>query len=160
MIFLKFVIAMFLSFLPGLLGLIVAPVMGGENLWYNTLNVSVLTPAGWVFSGVWSVLYFFLGLALFFIMQTNTVNGKRVNRASAYMFFVINMIFNVLWTYAFFGTHLPELALLILIVLIVNSIFMARSFFRINETSFWFVVPYILWLFFALYLNGMIIYLN
>lgn len=159
MIFLKFILAMFLSFLPGILGLIVAPVMGGENIWYNTLNVSVLTPAGWVFSGVWGVLYFFLGLALFFIMQTNNSNN-RYDKTSAYIFFVINMIFNVLWTYAFFGAQLPEVALLILIVLIVNSIFMARSFFRINETAFWFVVPYILWLFFAFYLNGMIIYLN
>ena len=159
MTFLKFIFAMFLSFLPGIAGLLVAPVEGGDNLWYNTLNVSLLTPAGWVFSVVWSVLYFLLGLALFLVMKKNN-SKKQYNKTFAYIFFVINMIFNVLWTYSFFGAHLIETALVILIVLIVNAIFMARAFYRINQAAFWLVVPYILWLFFAFYLNGMILYLN
>ena len=159
MTFLKFIFAMFLSFLPGILGLIVAPIMGGDNMWYETLNVSVLTPAGWVFSGVWTVLYFFIGLALFFVMQTHSLKNAK-DKTLAYVFFGINMVFNVLWSFAFFGAQMPEVALVILLALIINAIFMARAFYRINETSFWFIVPYILWLFFAFYLNGMIIYLN
>lgn len=157
--FLKFIFAMFLSFLPGIVGLIVAPIVGGDNLWYTSLNVSVLTPAGWVFSVVWTILYFLLGLALFFVMKTDS-SQKKYNKTNAYVLFVINIIFNVLWTFSFFGAHLMETALLILIVLIVNAIFMARAFYKINQAAFWLTLPYIVWLFFAFYLNGMIIYLN
>ena len=159
MTFLKFLFAMFLSFLPGILGLFVAPIASGENAWYGTLNNSALTPEGWVFSVVWIILYFLIGLALFFVMnKTNTNN--RYDKTNAYILFAINIIFNALWTFAFFGAGLPEVALIILTALIVTAIFMARAFFRISHAAFWLTLPYILWLMFAFYLNGMIIYLN
>jgi len=156
---LKFVFAMFLSFIPGILGAIVAPMNTGNNLWYNTLNVSMLTPAGWIFPIVWGVLYFMIGLALYLVIMQNT-NRRSNNKTNAYVYFAINLIFNTLWSFAFFGAQMPEVALLILVALIVDVVFMARAFFRVNQASFWLIVPYILWLFFALYLNSMIIYLN
>jgi tryptophan-rich sensory protein len=159
MAFLKFIFAMFLSFLPGIIGIMVTPIETGGNLWYNSLNNSVLTPAGWVFSVVWTVLYFLLGLALFFVMQKNN-KDKRYDKTTAYVLFVINMIFNASWSFAFFGAHMPEIALIILVGLIVISIFMARAFGRISRAAFWLTVPYVIWLMFAFYLNGMIIYLN
>ena len=159
MTFLKFLFAMFLSFLPGILGLFVAPMMGGENIWYNSLNNSSLTPAGWVFPVAWTILYFLIGLALFLVMNKSNTN-RRYDKTNAYILFAINIIFNALWSFAFFGAGLPEVALIILSALIVTAIFMARSFFRISHAAFWLVLPYILWLMFAFYLNGMIIYLN
>lgn len=156
---LKFVFAMFLSFLPGFLGVIVAPMETGGNLWYNTLNHSVLTPAGWVFSVVWGILYFLIGLALFFVMQTHTRNGG-YNKSVAYWLFAINLVLNAVWSFVFFGAQMPEMALLVLAALIITVILMAREFFRISRVSFWLTLPYIVWLFFAFYLNGMIIYLN
>ena len=159
MSFLKFLFCMFLSFLPGILGLFVAPMMGGENIWYNSLNNSSLTPAGWVFPVAWTILYFLIGLALFLVMNKSNTN-RRYDKTNAYILFAINIVFNALWSFAFFGAGLPEVALIILTALIVTAIFMARSFFRISHAAFWLVLPYILWLMFAFYLNGMIIYLN
>lgn len=159
MTFLKFLFAMFLSFLPGLIGLFVAPIASGENAWYGTLNNSVLTPEGWVFSVVWIILYFLIGVALFLVMQKANYDN-RYDKTNAYILFAINIIFNALWTFAFFGANLPEVALIILTALIVTAIFMARAFFRISKAACWLIVPYILWLMFAFYLNGMILYLN
>ena len=159
MTLLKFVFAMFLSFLPGLLGLFVAPIASGQNAWYGALNHSTLTPDGWVFSVVWIILYFLIGIALFLVMQKNNVDN-RYNKMNAYILFAINIVFNTLWTFTFFGAGLPEVALIILTALIVTAIFMARAFFRISDAAFWLTVPYIVWLMFAFYLNGMIIYLN
>ena len=159
MAFFKFVFAMFLSFLPGLIGLFVAPISSGQNLWYNTLNHSVLTPEGWVFSFVWTILYFLIGIALFLVMMQPNSTGRH-DKANAYILFTINIIFNALWSLAFFGAELPEVALIILTVLIITAIFMARSFFRISHAACWLTVPYIVWLMFAFYLNGMILYLN
>lgn len=157
--FFKFVFAMFLSFLPGLVGLLVTPISTGQNAWYNTLNHSMLTPAGWVFSFVWTVLYFLIGIALFLVMMQPNSAGRH-NKANAYILFTINIIFNALWSLAFFGAELPEVALIILTALIVTAIFMARSFFRISHAACWLTIPYIVWLMFAFYLNGMILYLN
>ncbi len=159
MTFFKFVFAIFLSFLPGLVGLFVTPISSGQNAWYNTLNHSVLTPAGWVFSFVWSVLYFLIGIALFLVMQQPNNNGE-YSKVNAYILFAINIIFNALWSFAFFGAGLPEVALIILTALIVTAVFMARAFFKISHAACWLIVPYIVWLMFAFYLNGMIIYLN
>lgn len=159
MTFLKFLFAMVLSFLPGIIGVMVTPISTGGNAWYNTLNNSSLTPEGWVFSVVWTILYFLIGVALFLVMQKVNVNN-RYDKTNAYILFTINIIFNALWSFAFFGAQLPEVALIILTALIVTAIFMARAFFRISHAAFWLVVPYVLWLMFAFYLNGMIIYLN
>lgn len=157
--FLRFVFAMFLGFLPGVLGIIAAPMQTGDNIWYNTLNHSMLTPPGVVFPIAWSILYFLLGLALFMVMQVNM--GRRAQtKTSAYILFALNIVFNTLWSFVFFGAHLPGLALLVLAVLIIIAIFMAREFFKISQSAFWLVLPYILWLFFAFYLNVMIICLN
>lgn len=159
MSFLKFIFAEFLSFLPGLLGLWVAPISSGQNSWYNTLAHSSLNPDGWVFSAVWTILYFLIGIALFLIIQKHR-ETNRTDRASAYTLFGINIVLNTLWSFVFFGANLPEAALIVLTALIITAIFMARSFYRISKAACWLVVPYVLWLMFAFYLNGMIIYLN
>ena len=159
MTFLKFILAMFLSFLPGMLGIIVAPMETGGNLWYNTLEHSMLTPPGWVFSVAWTILYFLIGLALFMVMQSDTTK-KHPAKTMAYWLFVVNLVLNTVWSFVFFGAQMPGVALLVLLALIITVIFMAREFFRINQASFWLLVPYILWLFFAFYLNAMIIILN
>jgi len=158
MTFLRFVFAMFLGFLPGILGVIVAPTETGGNLWYNTLEHSMLTPPGWVFSVVWSILYFLIGLALFFVMQADVASGHTKTRA--YIFFAVNLVLNLLWSFVFFGAQLPEVALLVLIALLFVAIFMMREFFRIDNAAGWLILPYVLWLFFAFYLNAMIMYLN
>lgn len=156
MTFIKFIFAMFLSFLPGIVGALVAPMTAGENIWYNSLNNSVLTPAGWVFPVAWTILYTLIGVALFLVMNKN----DRYNKTNAYVLFTINIIFNALWSFAFFGAGLPEVALIILTALVITAIFMARAFAKVSKAAFWLLVPYILWLLFAFYLNGVIIYLN
>lgn len=156
---LKFLFAIFLSFIPGLLGIMISPIASGKNSWYGNINHSVLTPAGWVFSAVWTILYFLIGIALFLIMQKQGVSNRR-DVITAYVLFALNLVLNTSWSFAFFGAHSPEFALFILMALIVTAIFMARSFFKVSPAAFWLVIPYIVWLMFAFYLNGVIIYLN
>lgn len=150
---------MVLSFLPGFLGFVVAPISSGDNVWYNTLNNSVFTPAGWVFSAVWIILYFLVGLALFFIMQRHSKTNRH-DITSAYTLFGLNIAFNALWSFVFFGMQMPEVGIITLTALLIIAIFMARVFYRISRPAFWLVVPYVLWLMFAFYLNGVIVYLN
>lgn len=153
--FFQFVLAMVISFIPGIIGVMFTPT-GGSDMWYNALERSVLTPDGWVFGVAWTILYAILGVALFLIMHSKT----RCSKAGAYWLFVIQMVLNALWTYLFFGLQLPFSALLVLVALIGISVWMFISFLRISRGAAWLVVPYILWLLFALYLNGTIYLLN
>ena len=154
--FLKFIFAIAVSFIPCVIGLMFSP-SGASDLWYNALNKSALTPAGWVFGVAWGILYLLLGIALFLVMNNQRT---RINKTKAYWLFVIQMVLNALWSYVFFGAHLMSFGLIVLAALLIFSIAMSRAFWQISIGAFWLTVPYLAWLVFALYLNGMIVMAN
>ena len=150
-----FVLAVVISFLPGLIGLIFSP-SGASDLWYNALNKPFLTPDGWVFAVVWPILYFLLGVALYLII----VDKTRYSKAKSYGLFAVHMALNALWTYFFFGLNLIGGGLIVLVLLIAFTIWMMRVFRPISRAAYWLVWPYLVWMLFALYLNGSILFLN
>lgn len=154
--FLLFVLAIVISFAPGLIGIMFTP-MGHNDAWFNGLNQSVLTPTPLVFAVVWTILYFLLGVALFLIIQNNRT---RYNKTKPYLLFVAQMALNALWTYLFFGLHMAGAAMIVIALLLIISIWMMRAFSPISRGASMLVLPYILWLILATYLNGMILYLN
>lgn len=151
-----FVFAMIVSFIPGIIGIFFTP-HGASNVWYNALAKSVLTPAGWVFSVAWTILYILLGVALFLVIISK--KGKEY-KSGAYWLFVGQMVLNALWSIVFFGMHMSALALLVLILLIFESIYMLRAFNKIDRVAGYLVWPYIIWMCFATYLNATIMFLN
>lgn len=154
--FLLFILAVVISFAPGLIGIMFTP-MGHGDVWFNGLNQSVLTPAPWVFATVWTILYFLLGVALFLIIQNNRT---RYSKTKPYLLFVTQMALNALWSYLFFGLHMPGAAMIVVVLLLIVSIWMMRAFNPISRAASALVYPYIIWLVLATYLNGMILYLN
>lgn len=152
----RFIFAMILGFLPGIIGIMFTP-HGGNDGWYNALSKSVLTPDGWVFGVAWTLLYALLGFALYLIINSvRAASGK----TKPYSLFVIQMILNALWTYLFFGMHMIGAAFAVILGLVFISIWMMRSFYAINRRAGYLVIPYILWGLFATYLNGVILYMN
>lgn len=151
-----FVFAIFISFLPGIFGVIFTP-SHSDDVWYNALNNSVLTPDGWVFGVAWTILYTLLGIALFLIMNNTKT---RLSKTKAYVLFVAQMVLNALWTYLFFGAHLVGAAIVCLVALIAVSIWMLVVFKPISKMASYLVWPYVIWMCFALYLNGTILFLN
>ena len=147
---------MFLAFLPGAIGVMFTP-NGLSNVWYNALEKSMLTPDGWVFGVAWTVLYALLGLALFGVM--NTPRGGST-KTRAYALFCVQMVLNALWTYLFFGAHMAFAAFIVIVALVLVAIWMMRAFREVNRGASYLIWPYILWLIFAAYLNGVILYLN
>lgn len=155
--FWTFVLAVVISFIPGIIGGFFSPMSPGANEWYNGLAQSVLTPNGWVFSIAWIILYALLGIALYLVMVTAKT---RQNKALAYALFVAQMGLNALWSYLFFGLHMIGGALVCLVALVAVAIWMAAAFKPISRGASYLVWPYILWLIFALYLNAVILTLN
>ncbi len=154
--FFIFILAMFISFLPGIFGVLFTP-SHSNDAWYNALTNSVLTPDGWVFGFAWTVLYALLGIALFLIM--NKVKS-RVNKTKAYVLFISQLLLNGLWTYLFFGLHMIGASVVCLAVLLAVSVWMLVAFRPISKPASYLVWPYVLWLCFAMYLNSTIWVLN
>jgi tryptophan-rich sensory protein len=154
--FFLFVLAIFISFLPGIFGVMFTP-SHSDDVWYNALNNSVLTPDGWVFGVAWTILYTLLGIALFLIMNNTKT---RLSKTKAYVLFIAQMVLNALWTYLFFGVHMVGAAIACLVALIAVSIWMLVVFKPISKMASYLVWPYVIWMCFALYLNGTIWVLN
>ena len=155
--FLTFVLAIVISFIPGIFGGFFSPIIPGVNDWYNGLAQSVLTPNGWVFSIAWLILYTLLGIALYLIMRS----GKtRQSKATAYTLFIVQMILNTLWSYLFFGLHMVGWAMICVVALVGVAFWLAIAFKPISRAASYLVWPYVAWLIFAAYLNGTILILN
>lgn len=150
-----FIMAIVISFLPGVIGMLFSP-SGASDIWYNALIKPALTPAGWVFAVVWPILYFLLGIALYLII----VDKTKYSKTKPYALFAVHMLLNALWSYLFFGINMVGLALIVLIALIGFTIWMMRAFRPISRAAYWLIWPYLLWMFFALYLNVAISMLN
>lgn len=153
--FFIFILALVISFLPGIFGVFFTP-HGANDVWFNALNKSVLTPDGWVFSVAWTILYTLLGIALFLVIKNKTRKSKTI----AYWAFVVQMALNALWSYLFFGLHFVGAALLCLVALIAATIWMLVVFKPISKGAYYLSWPYLVWLCFALYLNGTVLFLN
>lgn len=153
--FFQFIIAILISFIPGFIGMRFSPT-GTSDLWYNDLVKSMLTPDGWVFATVWPIIYFLLGIALFLIIT----DKSRKEKIKAYWLFIAQMALNAFWSYLFFGLQLTGVALIELVVLFGFSLWMARVFYKIRPSASYLVWPYLIWQIFAMFLNGMIVFLN
>lgn len=154
--FFRFIWGQIVSFMPGATGVMFTP-RRGESAWYNAIHKSALTPPGWVFGAVWAVLYFLLGWALYLIMKNHRPWRQKLK---AYTLFGVHLFLNALWTYWFFGLHLMDISLLVLAALLVVAIWMMRAFGAIDRRAGRMLWPYIVWLGFALYLNGATVYMN
>lgn len=141
--------------LVGVLG--VATTGTGSTPWYVGLAKPSFQPPAWVFGPVWTLLYALMGLAAFRIWERrDQFAGSR----RALLLFVGQLVLNAMWTPVFFGQHEIGLALVILVSLWVTLLATLRAFRRIDRTAGMMLVPYILWVSFAVALNAAILRLN
>tara|TARA_B110000003_G_scaffold59654_1_gene59765 strand:- start:3133 stop:3576 length:444 start_codon:yes stop_codon:yes gene_type:complete len=119
-----------------------------NDLWYQELNKSSLNPPGYVFGIVWPILYILMSISAFrtFVETRNL--------------FLLQLFFNAIWSWLFFAFHMPVIALLNIWLLIALNIKLAINMFRVDSMSGFLFVPYIVWLFFASYLNLFIVINN
>ena len=142
-----------------IINLIIPLLVGGLSAWltrqqmetYMHLNKPLLSPPGWLFPIVWTFLYILMGISSYMIYISQ--DDRREN---ALIINTFQLFINFCWPLFFFNLHNYFIALMILLVLIVTVIYMMILFKQINKTSFYLNIPYIIWLFFALYLNFMI----
>ena len=134
---------------------ILALIIGGlassntaDDVWYQTLIKSPLNPPGYVFGIVWPILYLLMSISAF-----RTFNETK-------NLFLIQLLFNALWSWLFFAFQMPLVALLNIWLLIYLNIKINLKMFYQDKLSGLLFIPYVLWLFFASYLNLFIVLNN
>jgi len=126
--------------------------------WYANLAKPDLAPPNWVFAPVWTTLFFLMGVALYLVWTHPTAPSGDRNRAMT--LFGGQLILNILWSGVFFGLERPGWALLEIFVLWWSILVTIMAFRKVSRPAAWLLVPYILWVSFAAYLNYSIWVLN
>lgn len=123
----------------------------GVKEWYPQLIKPCGTPPPLVFPIVWSILYTAMAVSLTLLAISRT-SAKR----AAYSFFGIQLFLNFIWSYLFFYLENPTLALADLILLVVFVFLTIFSFWRHTKLGSCLLLPYLVWILYALYLNAWI----
>ena len=142
--------------LPLAVGGLAALLSGGMES-YKTLNQPPLSPPGWVFPVVWTILYLIMGFASYLVLISGA--EKQVIR-KAWIFYGAQLFANFVWPLLFFGGELYLTALLWLVLLWVLIFLNIRAFSEASEKASDLLIPYILWVTFAWYLNLGVFLLN
>ena len=150
--FLSFVLFFIITYSASFIGGFVTVSL--KEPWYSQLNKSNYNPPDWVFAPVWTTLYLMMTLAIWFFWHSNKRDMNTV-----YIYF-IHIVFNTTWSIVFFGLHQILLALLVLLILIFLIIILIVRFKRVNLASYYLMIPYLLWTFYALFLNFNLMILN
>lgn len=120
--------------------------------WYQTLTKPVLTPPNWIFGPVWTSLYLLMGISLFLIWRKKNLWLVKL--------FFIHLVFNTLWSIIFFGFHQLGFALIEIILLWIFIAYLTVRFWQTRPLAGALLIPYLLWVSFATYLNFSLWLLN
>ena len=152
---LKLIIAIVVSELAGIIGSVfTTPSIAG---WYATLARPALNPPAWVFGPVWTTLFALMGISAFLVWKKG-LDRKDVKTALG--IFLGQLVLNTLWSIIFFGLHSPAGAFVEIIFLWLAILATIIDFAKISRPTVWLLLPCILWVSFAGYLNFSIWMLN
>ncbi len=142
--------------IPLAVGGLSALVSGGMES-FRYLRQPPLSPPGWVFPVVWSILYLLMGYASYRVL---TGGGAPEKIKRSLILYGIQLALNFLWSPVFFGLHWYLAAFVILVAMWVFIYLTIKAFSELDEIAGDLLIPYILWVTFAGYLNFGVYLLN
>ena len=124
--------------------------------WYAGLEKSSLTPPDWVFGLTWAVLFFMISVSGWLLYK----NRHKKGADTAAVFFGLQLIFNWSWTIVFFSYHLilPAAVWIAGLIILLSATMLTLR--HVSGAAVLWLVPYLLWISFAFYLNLAIWVLN
>lgn len=133
-------------------------IMDGESMtFYNSLIKPTATPPNWIFPFIWSALFVLIGMAGYYVW--NFYQSDKLRKLFIALY-VVNGIFIYLWPQFFYIKESLSGSLYIIVGLIIIAELMILAAFKENHKAAYMLIPYLLWLLFATYLNISIITLN
>jgi len=119
--------------------------------WYLKLNKSSLTPPGYIFSIVWPILYILMSISVWIIWN------KEKEITFPIQLYIIQLILNLTWSPLFFKYHCINESLFLLLLIWILVFIIIDLFYLIDKTAGLLLIPYLIWLTFAFYLNYYIV---
>lgn len=124
---------------------------------YSGMNQPPLAPPGWVFPVVWTVLFILMGMASYLVLAS----GKdREDIRQALRLYGLQLAVNFFWSILFFKLSLCWAAFVWIVLLWGLVLLTLLRFSRISKPAGWLLIPYLVWVAFAGYLNFAICLLN
>lgn len=136
--------------IPLAVGGLAALITMGSMQDFAALNKPPLSPPGWLFPTVWTLLYILMGIASYLVLESKSPTA---DKRSALKLYFIQLGFNFCWSIIFFTLGAYELAFLWLVILFVLIIAATLRFWRIRPLAGALMIPYAAWVAFAGYLN-------
>lgn len=123
----------------------------------DSIEKPPFTPPAIVFPIVWTLLYLSMGLASYLVMVSKQPQAKI---DAALRIYGVQLAFNFFWSIFFFGLGAYLFSFLWLVALLVCVILNIVAFYKISKPAGLLLIPYLLWVTFAGYLNFAIYLLN
>ena len=124
--------------------------------WYASLIKPSFNPPNWIFGPVWTALYALMAFAAFRVLKLAPSPARRM----ALILFFTQLALNAAWSWAFFAAHSPLLGLIDIVPQFVCVVATCVAFARLDRLAGLCLVPLVLWVGFAVALNGAIYALN
>jgi len=133
-------------------------ILFGADDWYDGLLKPTFNPPASVFGPVWTLLYAVMAIALWLVWRDREDDSKI--RRTALRLFWVQFALNLLWSPLFFGLHSPGAAFVDICLLWMAVLAAALAFGKVRPLAGYMLLPYVLWVSFALVLNGTIWLMN
>lgn len=124
---------------------------------FEALRQPPLSPPGWLFAPVWTVLYVLMGIGSYLVISSNAAPDVQKRALWTYG---IQLAFNFLWPILFFNLKIYLVAFIWLAVLWMLILTTTTQFWRIRKAAGYLLTPYLIWVTFAGYLNLGVFWLN
>lgn len=152
---LRLIVSIVIVFLAGTVGTLYT--LKEITTWYVTLVKPSWTPPNWAFGPIWTTLYVLIGISLYLVWKQGL---DRIEVRIALLVFAVQLILNVVWSLVFFGTHNIFGGLVLVILLWISILANIIVFYRISKPGGLILIPYLIWVTIASYLNYIVFVLN
>lgn len=149
----KVFLSFFYLFLPIVLGALIGLYIS-NGIDYPELVLPPLAPPKIFFPIVWTLLYLLMGIS-YFIFKKKEEGFQYEN----YLYY-LQLLVNLLWPIFFFQLKWRFFSIFIILVLDALLIYFLSYIYKKKKISAYINIPYLLWIFFATYLNIGIYFLN
>ena len=143
--------------IPLLVGAVSSLLTGGGMEVFAMVEKPPLSPPGWLFPVVWTILYTVMGISSYLILTSEADESAKEGAIRVYG---LQLLVNFLWPTFFFNFRWYGFSFFWLLLLWFLVVVMILRFREINKLAAYMNIPYLIWLTFAAYLNWGIWRLN
>lgn len=130
---------------------------GGEMGWYKTLKFTFITPPGWFIAAVWQWIFVLVTIVALYVWNSFR---RDVRFFALLSLLILNGALNIAWSYFFFYRHEIGYAFLDALALAATTVALIILIRPVSRLLSWLLMPYAVWLIFAIALNGLICLAN